>query len=82
MLAIIFVIIEILLRLAPHIPNFSPVTATALFGGVYINKKFALLVPLIGLAISDYLLYPQYMFHSDKRKYLLMSLMNNILKIF
>lgn len=40
-------------RLIPHLPNFTPVAAVALFGGVYLDKKFALIVPLIALFISD-----------------------------
>lgn len=64
MLAIIFVILEIFSRLAPHIPNFSPITAAAIFGGYYINKRFAFIVPFLGLFISDYILYPEYVFHS------------------
>ncbi len=45
-----------LLRLVPHMPNFAPITAMALFGGVYLNKRYAFIVPLITLALSDYLL--------------------------
>lgn len=56
MLATIFVLIEILSRLTPHIPNFTPVTAAAIFAGVYLNKRFALLIPLLILVTSDYLL--------------------------
>lgn len=43
----------ILARLLPHPPNFSPIAAMALFGGVYFNKKYALIIPLIVLFISD-----------------------------
>lgn len=56
MLAIFFVFAGILLRVLPHIPNFSPVTAIALFGGVYLKRRAAILIPLLSLAISDYLL--------------------------
>ncbi len=45
-----------LLRLVPHIANFAPISAIALFGGAYLNKRFAILVPLVAIAISDYLL--------------------------
>lgn len=43
-----------ILRLLPHIPNFAPITALGLFGGTYLNKKAALLVPLLAMLISDY----------------------------
>lgn len=56
MLAIVMTIVGILIRLLPHPPNFTPVTATALFGGRYVSKKFAVLVPLVALVVSDYLL--------------------------
>ena len=56
MLAILMIIGGVLLRLTPHMPNFAPIAATALFGGAYLSKRFALLVPLVAMAISDYLL--------------------------
>lgn len=52
----LIIVIAALLRLVPHMPNFAPVTAMALFGGVYLNKKYALLVPLLTMFVSDYLL--------------------------
>lgn len=42
------------LRFLPHAANFAPITALALFGGTYLNKKFALLVPLVAMVVSDY----------------------------
>lgn len=50
-----FLIIAIaaLLRLLPHPPNVAPIAAMALFGGVYLNKKYALILPLLALFISD-----------------------------
>ncbi len=56
MLAIILVFMGILLRFAPHAPNFTPVAAIALFGGAYLNKRSSLIVPLALMIISDYLL--------------------------
>lgn len=53
----LFLGLGVVARLLPHLPNFAPITAMALFGGVYIkNKKFALAAPLISIFISDYLL--------------------------
>lgn len=49
-----FIVSAIVLRLIPHVPNFAPIAAMALFGGVYLNKKYALVVPLVALLISDY----------------------------
>lgn len=53
MLAISLIIIGILLRFVPHTANFTPVAAIALFAGVYLNKKQALIVPLLLMVISD-----------------------------
>jgi len=46
----------IFMRLVPHLPNFAPITAAALFGAAYLPKKYILIVPLAVVAISDYLL--------------------------
>jgi len=56
MLALILIITGLIFRFIPHTANFSPVLAIALFGGVYLNKKYALLMPLILMIISDMLL--------------------------
>jgi len=53
MLAFSLIIIGILLRFAPHAPNFTPVAAIALFSGAYLNRKYALAVPLLLMVISD-----------------------------
>lgn len=50
----IIMLAAVLTRLVPHLPNFTPVTAIALFGGLYIsNKIFAYALPLIIMFISD-----------------------------
>ena len=55
-LALTIIASAVVMRLVPHIPNFAPMTAAALFGAAYLPKRYALLTPLIALAISDYLL--------------------------
>jgi len=52
-IAITFILIGISLRLLPHPPNFTPIFAIALFGGIYLSKKIALSLPLIIMFISD-----------------------------
>lgn len=47
------ILFAIVLRLLPHPANVAPITAMALFGGFYLNKRYALIVPLIALFISD-----------------------------
>jgi hypothetical protein len=53
MLALSLLIVGVLLRFLPHAPNFTPVAAIALFGGAYLNKKQALIVPLMLMILSD-----------------------------
>ncbi len=55
-MAAMVIVSAIIMRLVPHIPNFAPMTAAALFGAAYLPKRYALLTPLFALAISDYLL--------------------------
>lgn len=44
-------------RMLPHLPNFTPVGAMALFGAAYFSRKYsALLLPLLALWISDMLI--------------------------
>lgn len=43
-------------RVMPHLPNMTPMTALALFGGTYLNRRWSLIVPLLALLISDYFL--------------------------
>lgn len=46
----------VLLRLVPHIPNFAPLAAGAMFAAAYLPKKYVLVVPLVAAIVSDYLL--------------------------
>ena len=51
---IAFMLLAVLFRLMPHLPNFTPITAIALFGGLYFtNKSMAYLVPLMIMILSD-----------------------------
>ncbi|MBI3193477.1 MAG: hypothetical protein HYZ34_03295 [Ignavibacteriae bacterium] len=50
------ILLAALSRLLPHLPNFTPIAALALFGGVYLDKKHTFIVPLAALFISDYFL--------------------------
>ena len=51
------ILVLALSRLIPHPPNFSPVTAIALFGGLnFSDKRIAVSIPLIVLFLSDLIL--------------------------
>ena len=53
----ILILIGALSRLMPHPDNFTPIAAMALFGGTYLkNKKYAFLIPMTSLFLSDVLL--------------------------
>ncbi len=54
--ALILIIIGAALRLTPHLPNVAPVSALALFGGVYLSRRLSLAVPLGIMVLSDVLL--------------------------
>jgi hypothetical protein len=51
-----FVLIGAVARIIPHAPNFAPIGAMALFGGVYMNKKQALTLPILAMIFSDFFL--------------------------
>jgi len=53
MLAFVMIFGGILMRLLPHLPNFTPIAAIALFGGTNLSKKYAFVVPLVAMFISD-----------------------------
>lgn len=53
MIPSILVVLATLMRLLPHPANFTPVSSVALFGGAHLKKRYALLLPLVSLIISD-----------------------------
>jgi hypothetical protein len=54
MLVVFLIALDVAARLLPHMPNFAPVAASALFAGTVLHhRSLALLVPLIALPVSD-----------------------------
>jgi hypothetical protein len=53
---VVLVAIGVIARVLPHIPNFAPITASALFCGAYMPRRYSLGVTLAVLLVSDYLL--------------------------
>jgi hypothetical protein len=43
----------ILARLIPHLPNVAPVAAVGLVAARYLGKRFAILLPVLGMFVSD-----------------------------
>jgi hypothetical protein len=50
------VVVGVAGRLLPHMPNFAPVTATALFCGAYMSRRQSFVALAAVLLLSDYLL--------------------------
>lgn len=50
---VILILLAVLVRFLPHPANVAPIAAMALFGGAYFNKKYALLVPILVMFLSD-----------------------------
>lgn len=50
---LLIIIFAVVLRLVPHPANFAPIAAMALFGGVYLNKRYALIIPAVAMFLSD-----------------------------
>jgi len=54
---ILIILLAAFSRLIPHLPNFTPIGAIALFGGTYfLNKKLAFLIPFLAMLFSDMLI--------------------------
>jgi hypothetical protein len=51
--AIVLVLLGAIARLAPHPANFAPLGAIALFGGLYLPRRFAVITTLSSLFLSD-----------------------------
>jgi len=52
-LPLLIIVFAALLRILPHPPNVTPIAAMALFGGVYLDKKYALVFPLAAMFLAD-----------------------------
>jgi hypothetical protein len=52
--AFILILAAALSRMLPHLPNMVPVTALALFGGVYLDRRLAFVVPMVAMLVTDW----------------------------
>lgn len=53
MIPSILIFFATLMRLLPHPANFTPMGATALFGGVHLQKRYTLIIPMMAIILSD-----------------------------
>ena len=51
---LLIVLVVALYRIFPHIPNVAPITGLALYGGVHLERKYAILLPLAVMLVSDF----------------------------
>ena len=57
--AVFLILAAVLMRVLRHYglinlpPNFSPIAAISLFSAVYLTKKQALIIPIIGMLVAD-----------------------------
>ncbi len=51
-----FIIVCVLARILPHPANFAPIAAMALFGGTYMGKKQAFVLPILAMILSDFVI--------------------------
>ena len=53
---LVFILVAALSRLLPHLPNFTPIAAMALFGGAFLSqKRIAFALTFLALILSDIL---------------------------
>lgn len=49
----LLIVLGFISRLLPHPANFAPIGAIALFAGIYLPKKWSLVLPIVAMFISD-----------------------------
>ena len=54
--ALLLILLGVSARLLPHPANFAPIAAIGLFSGMYLPKKYALIIPGLALIASDFVL--------------------------
>ncbi|MFA6354392.1 MAG: DUF6580 family putative transport protein [Candidatus Paceibacterota bacterium] len=52
-ISVLLIGLGVLARVLPHLPNFAPVAAIAVFAGFYLGRRYALVLPIIAMLIGD-----------------------------
>ncbi len=55
-LAVLFIILSVLIRVGPHLPNMAPIVGVGLFCGAYLPRRWAVAVPVLAMALGDLML--------------------------
>lgn len=53
LIAALLITLGFLSRLLPHPANFAPIAAIAIFGGLYLPKRWAIILPMLAMFVSD-----------------------------
>lgn len=53
-IASFFIFGAAIFRILPHPSNFTPIIGMALFGGTYLSRKTAMVIPLAAMILSDF----------------------------
>lgn len=56
LVAVILIAFGVLMRMVPHAPNMTPIIAIGLVAGAYLGQRYAYMVPLVALLLSDLML--------------------------
>ena len=71
-----------LTRLVPHLPNFTPILALAIFGGAYLpNRIIALSLPILAMFLSDLIIGFHSQIYAVYVTIIVLSLLGNMIKI-
>lgn len=76
-LAISLVIFAVATRLLPHPANFAPIAAIAIFGGAVLPRKWALILPLSAMIVSDLIIGIHPLVFYTWGSFLLIALVSN-----
>jgi hypothetical protein len=53
LVGVLLILAAALIRVLPHPVNVTPLAAMALAGGVYLDRRYALIIPILAMIISD-----------------------------
>ena len=75
------IFLDSLTRLVPHLPNFTPVLALAIFGGAYLpNRIIALSLPILAMFLSDLIIGFHSQIYAVYITIIILSLLGNMIK--
>jgi len=53
-ISLILIALGVTCRLLPHLWNFAPIAGIALFAGVYLGKRYAIVLPIVAMLVGDF----------------------------